>query len=399
LQKEATALTAEWNRIVESTSFNGQNLLTGASTRTVLQGGKGTEGTLTVQIGAAQLADGIDGFAGGTVRITTSSSGAEANGNSYATAMSADGRYMVFNSSATNLVTGDTNGVGDVFIKDTATGTTTRVSTNSVGAEGNALSYARGISADGRYVTFQSTASNLVTGDTNGIQDVFVKDTITGVTPRVSTNGAGVEIPSGGGYAKVGAISADGRYVAFTAAGLATNLVAGDTNGVTDSFLKDMVTGITTPVSTTSSGAEAIGGTSYVTAISADGRFVAFFSDATNLVAGDTNGVRDGFVKDTLTGVTSRVTTDSFGGQLNATSTVTAISGDGRYVGFFFQVILTWHPAIPTELETPLSKTLKPALLRRSASRARALQGMPNLPFFRSQQMAVTLGLIRLRQI
>jgi flagellin-like hook-associated protein FlgL len=337
LQKEATALTAEWNRIVESTSFNGQNLLTGASTRTVLQGGKGTEGTLAVQIGEAQLADGVDGFAGGTVRISTSSSGAEANGNSYATAMSADGRYIVFNSTATNLVTGDTNGVGDVFIKDTAAGTTTRVSTSSSGTQADAFSYARSITADGRYVLFDSAATNLVSGDTNGIRDVFVKDTVTGTTTRVSTNSAGAEIPIGGGYANQGAISDDGRFVAFSAASTATNLVEGDTNNAVDAFIKDRLTGITTRINTSSSGAQAVGGTGFsgITAMSADGRYVAFISDATNLVSGDTNGAEDGFIKDTVTGITTRVTTNSSGAQLTGNSRVTAISKDGRYVGFF----------------------------------------------------------------
>ena len=333
MQREVTALQNEWNRTIESTSFNGISLLTGGGTRTVLQGGKGSDATLAVQIGEEQLANGIEGFAGGTNRVTTSSSGVEGNGNSYATSLSADGRYVVFESTASNLVASDTNGVSDVFLKDTATGTVIRVSTSSSGTEGNASSSANGVSADGRFVLFESTATNLVSGDTNGIRDVFVKDTLSGTTTRVSTSSSGAE--ANGSYTTARAISSDGRYVVFDGSGGTTNLVANDTNGVVDGFMKDLVTGITTRITTTANGAQASGGDSSPTAISADGRFVAFISSATNLVTGDTNGVQDGFIKDTISGTVTRVTTDSTGGQLSALSTVTSISSDGRYVGFW----------------------------------------------------------------
>jgi flagellin-like hook-associated protein FlgL len=334
LQKEATALTAEWNRIVESTSFNGQNLLTGASTRTVLQGGKGTEGTLAVQIGEAQLANGVEGYGGrGTTRISTDSSGNQAaGGQSLVNALSADGRYVAFFSSASNLVAGDSNGVQDAFIKDTLTGVTTRISTDSAGNQSNGGSTVTALSADGRYVAFSSSASNLVAGDSNGVQDAFIKDTLTGVTTRISTDSSGNQ--AAGGQSLVNALSADGRYVAFSSS--ATNLVAGDTNGQGDAFIKDTLTGITTRISSNSAGNQATGGYSRVTAISADGRYVAFDSSATNLVAGDTNGQFDAFIKDTLTGVTTRVSTDSAGNQaMGGDSRVTAISADGRYVAFY----------------------------------------------------------------
>jgi flagellin-like hook-associated protein FlgL len=335
LQKEATALTAEWNRIVESTSFNGQNLLTGASTRAVLQGGKGTEGTLAVQIGEAQLAGGLEGYGGrGTTRISTDSAGVEGNqvgGYSVSiAALSATGRYMAFWSDANNLVAGDTNSQRDSFVKDTLTGITTRISTDSSGNEAaGGASIVAAISADGRYVAFHSSASNLVAGDTNASQDVFVKDTLTGVTTRVSTNSTGSQTSAGSSSAA--AISADGRFVAFHSA--ASNLVDGDTNGVRDSFIKDTLTGITTRISTDSAGNQGLGA-SYADAISADGRYVTFRSTATNLVAGDTNGVQDVFVKDTVTGVTTRVSTSSSGSEGDGTSTAYGVSADGRYVVF-----------------------------------------------------------------
>jgi flagellin-like hook-associated protein FlgL len=334
LQKEATALTAEWNRIVESTSFNGQNLLTGSSTRTVLQGGKGTEGTLAVQVGEAQLAGGVEGYGGrGTTRISTDSAGNQATGGySYAYAISAEGRYVAFQSLAPNLVAGDTNGQRDAFIKDNLTGVTTRISTDSAGNQATGgSSYVRALSADGRYSAFESNATNLVAGDTNGQRDSFIKDTLTGVTTRISTDSSGNQAT--GGDSSVTAISADGRFVGFRSN--ATNLVAGDTNGQQDAFIKDTLTGVTTRISTDSSGNQATGGGSAVTAISADGRYVAFDSSATNLVAGDTNGQQDAFIKDTVTGVTTRISNDSAGNQATGGgSAVTAISADGRYVAF-----------------------------------------------------------------
>ncbi len=339
LQKEATALTAEWNRIVESTSFNGQNLLTGESTRTVLQGGKGTEGTLAVQIGEAQLAGGIEGFAGGTSRISLGSSQVEGNGSSFVfasgsssiNALSANGRYAVFDSAATNLVSNDTNTVRDVFLRDLVSGTTTRVSASANGTEGASYSWGGLVSADGQYVAFSTLAANLFNGDGNGFFDAVVKDMQSGVVTSVSTSSTGV---AGNGNSYARAMSSDGRFVAFNSYG--TNLVVGDTNGQLDVFVKDLVTGTTTRVSTSSSGVEASGYYSTANAISGDGRYVGFFSVAGNLVSGDTNGSRDAFVKNVITGITTRVSTDSSGNQTNlgSSSSTAALSADGRYVAF-----------------------------------------------------------------
>ena len=337
LQKEATALTAEWNRIVESTSFNGQNLLTGTSTRTVLQGGRGADATLAVQIGAAQYAGGVDGFAGGTSRISVDSSQLEGNGASFVfgagsssvNALSGDGRYAVFDSAGTNLVAGDTNTVRDVFLRDLVSGVTTRVSTSANGTQGNSYSWGGAVSADGQYVAFSSLASNLFNGDTNGSFDVLLKNIQSATVTQVSTSSAGV---AGNGNSYARAVSADGRFVAFQS--YATNLVSSDTNAVLDSFVKDTLTGATTRVSTSSTGAEA-NYYSISSAISGDGRYVAFFTVASNLVAGDTNGTRDAFIKDTTTGSTILVSTDSNGAQaVGGGSSAAAISADGRYVAF-----------------------------------------------------------------
>jgi hypothetical protein len=267
---------------------------------------------------------------GSTRLVSTDSSGAQGNGYSRSPFLSSDGRYVAYSSYASNLVAGDTNGVEDIFVKDTVTGATRRVSTDSSGAEGNSDSgLYPSISSDGRYVAFYSYASNLVAGDTNGMSDIFVKDTVTGATRRVSTDSSGAEGYSDSDGSPL--ISADGRYVAFSSP--ASNLVAGDTNGAWDVFVKDTLTGSTRRVSTDSSGAEG-NDTSRYPCISSDGRYVAFESVASNLVADDTNGASDIFVKDTLTGATRRVSTDSSGAEGNSTSWEKSISSDGRYVAF-----------------------------------------------------------------
>jgi len=286
---------------------------------------------------------------GVTERVSVASDGNEGNDSSWEPAISADGRHVAFWSRATNLVPGDTNGVADVFVHDRQTGVTERASVDSGGNEGNGWSTSPAISADGRYVAFHSHASNLVAGDTNNFcdfnhdgnldncPDVFVHDRQTGTTELASVDSGGNQDDNGSDYP---AISADGRYVVFVSA--ATNLVPGDTNGKADVFVRDRQTGVTERVSVDSSGNEANGpsGFSYSPAISADGRYVAFASAATNLVPGDTNDWIDIFVHDRQTGVTERVSVDSSGNQGNGCSCkgmfdhTSAISADGRYVAF-----------------------------------------------------------------
>jgi Tol biopolymer transport system component len=264
-----------------------------------------------------------------TTRVSIDSAGTQGNSASYQTSISADGRYVAFASIATNLVADDTNNTEDVFVHDTQSGLTTRVSVDSASTEGNNISDDPSISADGRYVAFASRASNLVAGDTNNTWDVFVHDTQTGITTRVSVDSASTE---GNNISDDPSISADGRYVAFRS--IADNLVADDTNASEDIFVHDTQTRVTTRVSVDSSGIESNFFTSTNPFISADGRYVAFESDASNLVADDTNNFNDVFVHDTQTGITARVSVDSDGTEGNYVSGVPSISGDGRYVAF-----------------------------------------------------------------
>jgi Tol biopolymer transport system component len=251
-----------------------------------------------------------------------------ANGNSGSASISGDGRYVVFTSTASNLVSGDTNGRNDVFVRDRHTGITERVSLDSNGIEGNDNSSGGPVSADGRYVAFQSPATNLVPGDTNGSFDVFIRDRQTGQTTRASVDSFGAQA---NGHSFAPSMSADGRYVAFQS--FATNLVPFDTNGQADIFVHDLSTGATRRVSVDSAGAQSNGGSTFL-AISGNGRFVSFSSLATNLVANDTNGFPDIFVHDLLTAATERVSVDSSGGEPNQGSAFTALSFDGRFVAF-----------------------------------------------------------------
>ena len=264
-----------------------------------------------------------------TTRISLATSGTQANGNSSSPSISADGRYVAFASFATNLVSGDTNARSDIFVHDTQSGTTTRASLATGGTQGNGASSYPSISADGHFVAFYSYASNLVSGDTNGMGDIFVNDTLTGTTSRVSLATGGAEGDGNSLYPP--SISADGRYVAFKSQ--ATNLVVGDTNGTDDVFVHDTLSSTTTRVSLATDGTEGNDASSYPS-ISANGRYVAFNSLATNIVSGDTNGMLDSFVHDTLSGTTIRVSLATAGTEGDGPSITPSISADGRYVGF-----------------------------------------------------------------
>jgi Tol biopolymer transport system component len=264
---------------------------------------------------------------GTTERVSVTNAEAQANGHSNTPVISADGRYVAFVSSATNLVSGDTNGKKDVFVRDRLLETTVRVSRSTGGAQGNGDSSWPSISADGRYVAFESSATNLVAGDTNGKADVFVRDLIGQTTIRVSLTSAEVQ---GSGTSMSPSISADGRYVAFTSA---SALVTGDTNGKNDVYVRDRTAGTTERVSLTYLG----GQTGYATgpSISADGRYVAFWAPGDDLVADDTNGVDDVFVRDRVAGTTERVSLNTDDNQGNGASHWPAISANGRYVAFY----------------------------------------------------------------
>jgi Tol biopolymer transport system component len=269
-----------------------------------------------------------DLLTGAATLVSTDAAGNQGDAGSYTLTISADGRYVAFESAATNLVHSDTNGVRDVFVKDLQSGAITRASTASTGGEANGISSCAAISGDGRYVAFKSAATNLVANDTNAADDLFVKDLQTGVIVCASTTAAGVQ---GDDDCYSLAISGNGRYVAFES--FATNLVADDANATSDVFVKDLQTGALVHASTSSAGVQANGG-AFPPAISADGRYVTFACYATNLVDDDTNNVVDVFVKDCVSGATIRVSTNSSGVQGNGNSFSPSISGDGRYVAF-----------------------------------------------------------------
>jgi Tol biopolymer transport system component len=266
----------------------------------------------------------------GTQRVSVANDGSQADKRSKQPSMSADGRYVAFASDATNLVDGDNNGVTDVFVRDLRSGTTTRVSISSLGIEGDKPSYWPFISADGRYVTFTSEADNLVNSDTNESGDVFVHDMKTGETQMISVASDGAP---GNDLSFWSSISSDGRYVVFMSQ--ASNLVLPDTNYTWDIFLRDRNTGVTKIISNGYDGTQANSQSEYPV-ISADGRYVAFASDANNLVQGDTNGFRDVFEYDRETGKTILVSVASDGTQANQGTQQfsLSISTDGRYVAF-----------------------------------------------------------------
>jgi Tol biopolymer transport system component len=266
-----------------------------------------------------------DRTTGRTTAVSVSSRGRLGNGVSTSPALSADGRFVAFESNASNLVAADTNSARDVFAHDRLTGDTTRVSVGPGGVQGNAASFDASISADGRFVSFISDASNLIAAGTIQRQ-AFVHDRQTGATELVSVASDGTT--QGDNVASGAAISGDGRFVAFGS--FATNLVAGDTNGVNDIFVHDRVTGTTERASVRTDGGEG-NDASLRPSISGDGAVVAFSSNATNLVDGDTNGVRDIFVRHRGSGVTERISVDSAGNQSDDHSNGFGIRGGSSF--------------------------------------------------------------------
>ncbi|MEQ8765503.1 MAG: calcium-binding protein [Planctomycetota bacterium] len=270
-----------------------------------------------------------DRVSGATVCASVTPFGVPGNGFCHGPAISGDGRFVAFHSDASDLVASDTNGLRDVFVRDMVNGTTVIASVDSNGVLSNNLSSEPSLSGDGRFVAFQSYANNLVPNDTNGLElDVFVRDLVAGQTTRVSVDSSGGEGDLG---SALPSISADGTRVVFVSS--ATNLVPGDTNGLSDVFGHDRVSGQTVRLSVGPGGLEA-NHTSTNPAISADGLFAAFESNASNLVAADTNNQGDIFVVDLTTRVVSRVSVDSAGIEGNAFSRFPDISAGGRFVSF-----------------------------------------------------------------
>ncbi|MEV0262597.1 hypothetical protein AB0I49_14780 [Streptomyces sp. NPDC050617] len=273
-----------------------------------------------------------------TERVSVAADGTQAAGASTTEAVSADGRYVVFTSTAANLVPGDTNGVADIFVKDLRTKKVERVSVATGGAQADLRSSGAAISADGRYVAFASDAANLVPGDDDGTDDVFVRDRHTGRTERVSSGTAAGPQPYG---AWMPAISADGNVVAY--ASRRADLVPGDTNNAQDIFAYDRSTHTTRRVSVAADGAQA-NGPSASPVISADGRHVAFTSRAYNMEPGTPPREEPGgasvakpreypsYIHDLRTGRTRALSVSSAG--KTAGGSVTSLSADGRYAVF-----------------------------------------------------------------
>jgi Tol biopolymer transport system component len=269
-----------------------------------------------------------DRNAGTTERISVDSSNAQSNGPSHAhglaPALSANGQVVAFYSDASNLVPGDDNHTTDVFVRDRQAGTTTLVSVNMSGTSGNRPSLYPSISADGRLIAFQSAASDLVPGDINSASDIFIRDLQAGTTERL----CGVQ-PNLSSFSP--SISGDGNFVAFVSA--ATNLDPDAKPGILNVFVCDRIAGTVKSVNVSTGGVPG-NGDSMTPAISFDGRFVAFKSESDNLVAGDTNRTVDVFVHDRATGVTERMSVSLTGGNANEVSFPPAISADGRFVAF-----------------------------------------------------------------
>jgi hypothetical protein len=294
-------------------------------------------------------------------RISVSSTGEQGNEGGNPFDITADGRIVVFLSTSSNLVENDTNGVADVFIRDRDLQTTMRVSVASDGTQANGGSIWAGLSADGRFVVFESAASNLVPGDTNGYRDIFVHDRQTAQTTRVSIASDGTQ---GNGVSTVGQITADGNSVLFHSG--ASNFAADDTNGFNDVFVHNRETGTTVRVNPNNvqvnlaritpdgryvgmnSGSIQFGATGYLHdrrtgqtvtdgagfySQSADGRYAAFISFSP-LTPGDTNNSADVFVRDRQTGQVTQASVNSLGTLGNRMSSTPLLSADGRFVWF-----------------------------------------------------------------
>jgi Tol biopolymer transport system component len=266
---------------------------------------------------------------GQTTRVSVSTDGGDPNNDSGGPSISADGRYVAFHSSAGNLISGDSNFRGDIFVRDLQLLQTVLASVAWDGTVTDENSWTSAISGDGRHVVFVSAATNLVADDGNGQNDVFVRDLDLGVTTRASVDQSGGDADE---RSRCPAISSNGQFVGFCSP--ATDLVAGDTNGVDDIFVRDLVAETTTRVNVTSEGLQTLGAGSWHPSISANGRFVAFQSDADNLTPEDSNAYPDVLIHDRVTGNTTLLSVGDGGIGTDEWSGNPSISADGKYVAF-----------------------------------------------------------------
>lgn len=311
--------------------------------------------------------------AGATVLVSQTPDGTQGDKNSNSPAITPDGRFVAFGSNATNLVPGDTNGVYDLFVRDLKTGALDLISAAPDGSPADGGSYESRISADGRYVTFYSAATNLVAGDDNSVDDVFFHDRQTGKTtrlpagpegalfPDISANGRFVVystrsalapgdldvlddiylwdrttgeaslLTGGNGVSFEPRISGNGRWVTFKSN--ATDLTGDPVDGNYQVFLYDRSTATNTLVSKSSAGEPGTGASASAN-LSDNGRYIAFTSTSGNLVPGDSNGETDIFLHDRANGRTTVVSAGPGGVPADGASYDPDVSADGRYVGF-----------------------------------------------------------------
>lgn len=323
LQDEVEALQSEYNRILNSTKFNNMNLMTGENTLVNLQGGYGAEGGFGVQIGRALLSSAFGELsAGETTIVSTNSSGQQANASILGNGLSGDGRYITFLSSATNLVSGATGAQG--YLKDMETGEYFLASTDANGVQGNGTTTSIGLDDVGKYMFISSNSTNF-TGATGA--QLYLKNRETGSIILGSSNSAGVQ--SNGATNSSSGISADGRYLSIYSN--ANNLVSG-VSGF-QLYRKDLSTGGMSLVSGDASGVAANAGVGGG-ALSPDGRYYAFSSASTNLVSGVTGN--QVYQKDMETGAVRLVSSDASGamGTGGTSSAPSPMQTDGRYVLF-----------------------------------------------------------------
>ena len=315
----------------------------------------------------AALALSCVALAQSTTKLSASASGNTGNsGSALGTSpdtLSPDGRFSVFASAASNLVAGDTNFATDIFLRDRVAGTITRVSLASGGIEPNGGSGSPAISDSGRFVAFESVATNFAAGDFNGATDIFVIDRQTGVTTIVSVAGSGA---IGDSDSVQPSISGDGSRIAF--ASVATNLVAGDTNGVQDVFVRNLVSNTTRLVSRVPAGA--LGNApSGSPAVSGDGRFIAFESAATNLAPGATAAFSKILLLDLGSGGPVLISQSSTGIAADAASTKPSISADGNRIAF---------ASSASNLATVNASTTNAFLRDRAAGTTSLVNALPN---------------------
>lgn len=267
---------------------------------------------------------------GTTDYISKSTGGSVANSASSGHTISSNGRYVAFHSQASNLVSGDTNGFSDIFVRDTWLNTTTLISKSSAGVIGNSSSFHPGISCDGTVITFSSDATNLTASDTNGVRDIFIVDRIGGhnianITQTLTTTNADYLVPT---------ISCDNKKLIFNSD--SGELVAGDTNGEHDVFMYDIFNATYSVISVTPSGTVGNGrsGYGYETTIDGSGRFIAFSSQASDLASPDVGSGWDVFLRDTLNDTTEKVSMIDASTQAGFASYYSEISADGSKVAF-----------------------------------------------------------------